>query len=947
MPRWRYADSTVLKLKRLFQIIDEDGSGEIDKDECEFFLKETCQIEEKDQLEKLWERLQEKDKNGDKKLDQDEFVDGFIASLGWGQAGLFAQDALGVLAGSASEHSPQEVVIVKTGKLLGRTLEDVCPEHDQPNTLVAAVRACSVLLQAAGVNGNDKNYWRLARDSLVAVMLILNRLSSTAELDANGTHSSCCENYSPGQTPEQSSRERIIKQLIASERDELLGSTSASVIQNLNVLIPIVSNMLHHLHTVIHDGRRATDFPDVQVDIRRACQTKKVIERSSTEARSSPEASYDVVPCLRSTNQLDPGVLVITDSEILFAPSAGFEARQKTVSVQTHATAIHASGPFGISVTLDSDGVKGGTVLELTVFSNRDRCLQRLKSFRAGAILREKVWSLCLECFAALAFQVPDSQLVGQCVEKYQMVQVLCDRLASLQRDAVEGVGTDGHTNENSEDLPSDHIHQSQLGRSDSDSHLGCRLLDVLMVLYNIGAQHRWLIDTLVSNNCIPIVTRFKFDDIQLAQIHRRDGRHTSAHALWCKVVQFVATATRIICRHDTARHNRRCLQQVLDFIMTHQLRLGFQWSATECIRTMKDRSGADHLIWQPSLDSAHSPVSSIPACGMAKLAGLRWADTPGQLVEPLPARDLSLMWLQEVEAVSTLISVLGPLSSTWRMLDAENERLFHSILKRLMGTAMTCLAILQTDALPKERAELGRQSTAKKWSESPEIDKTPAAPSQKSSEKPPAAPKTADESKGLFSLKPKPRSHSKRSYSKRSQSSGSSKKIAAAAIADVDTSDDVGGGAVRWIHIFHRKHRTDGVHDASFVAKIHKHLSAILHRCMIFLRSSGPGPIGTLTIGAGAVMHPLSDRPLFDISMTSSGGQPPELQFLSKLLRRLPERRLQLLLREHPSASIPCGNCSASDGTTECKEYGRIDWLNRSLAIHPATMHADSLYRS
>ena len=248
--------------------------------------------------------------------------------------------------------------MIKTGKLLGRTIDDAFAGHDQPNTLVHALRACTVLLQAAGVNGSNRNNWQLASDSLVATMLVLKRLSSATALDKDGTHSARCAAESPDEpSSEKTARETIISNLVASELDELLGSNFATVVQNASILVPHVCKMLHHLHTSIHDRRRAIDYPDVQAEIKRAFETQRVVEKSCSDSSPS-QKSFDVVPCMRATSQLDPGVLVVTDFQIFFTPSVGFEAQQQTVSVQTHATAIRASGAFGISILLDCDGVQ-------------------------------------------------------------------------------------------------------------------------------------------------------------------------------------------------------------------------------------------------------------------------------------------------------------------------------------------------------------------------------------------------------------------------------------------------------------------------------------------------------------------------------------------------------------------------------------------------------------
>ena len=183
----------------------------------------------------------------------------------------------------------------------------------------------------------------------------------------------------------------------------------------------------------------------------------------------------------------------------------------------------------------------------------------------------------------------------------------------------------------------------------------------------------------------------------------------------------------------------------------------------------------------------------------------------------------------------------------------------------------------------------------------------------------------------------------------------------------------------MRWIQIFHRRNKTDREHGV-FVNTIHDRLSVkdprypmspanlfrcfrflpthrrlsgffqgLLHKCISFLRSAGPAPIAAAT--AGAIARPLSDRPLFALPGNpfppANGLECPDLKFLQVLLPRLAERRLQLLLKEHPSATLLCSKCDSSDKNNGCAECGRIEWSNRSLTVHPATQNARSLYRS
>lgn len=58
----------------------------------------------------------------------------------------------------------------------------------------------------------------------------------------------------------------------------LLGSNFTTVVQKLSMLVPYICEMLHHLHTSIHDGRRAIDFPDVQADMRKRPATAPCAE---------------------------------------------------------------------------------------------------------------------------------------------------------------------------------------------------------------------------------------------------------------------------------------------------------------------------------------------------------------------------------------------------------------------------------------------------------------------------------------------------------------------------------------------------------------------------------------------------------------------------------------------------------------------------------------------
>lgn len=219
MPRWRFVDSTKLKLERLFDSIDVDGDGNLDAEEMKKFARDRfgddvqAQKETGQTMDSWAERIM-KNKSEITKAD---FITNSIDEIGDKKASMWAQQTLEQR--DTSKSATDEVVLIKSGRLLGRSMDDTSGHSAHANTLVHAVQACTHLLSAAGVNGVDRNNWQLAADALVATMLILKRLSKATELDRDGTHSSSCTTESRHKNSEKDAREAIVKKLVESEWD--------------------------------------------------------------------------------------------------------------------------------------------------------------------------------------------------------------------------------------------------------------------------------------------------------------------------------------------------------------------------------------------------------------------------------------------------------------------------------------------------------------------------------------------------------------------------------------------------------------------------------------------------------------------------------------------------------------------------------------------------------
>ena len=206
----------------------------------------------------------------------------------------------------------------------------------------------------------------------------------------------------------------------------------------------------------------------------------------------------------------------------------------------------------------------------------------------------------------------------------------------------------------------------------DADDQLACKILDALMVLSNLGAQHSCLIDTIVSHGCIPILGRYRFVDAQLARVYHGDGRRILAHTLWCKIVQFVSAVMRNLSCQYNDRGSRQCLEQVLEFISVHKLRLGIQWTPN---RKRPNDQGfqARSPILYGNLDSNLCQVRTVASlrADWQNSQAQHWQEPSAKLVEALPSRSLSLLWLEEVEEVLRLAW------NTWAVkLDVAHVRL-------------------------------------------------------------------------------------------------------------------------------------------------------------------------------------------------------------------------------------------------------------------------------
>jgi hypothetical protein len=133
-----------------------------------------------------------------------------------------------------------------------------------------------------------------------------------------------------------------------------------------------------------------------------------------------------------------------------------------------------------------------------------------------------------------------------------------------------------------------------------------------------------------------------------------------------------------------------RVVRQVLSFVALHRTRMGLHYHRAEQVRSVA-AAGSSALL--PSTVWVGDGGARHPAVGLAKLGGgLR--DAPTHIVlEQLKGRALTLGWLEEVEAVTRIFTMLGGSATIFRR---EHEAVFADMMQRLMDCATVACALMQ-----------------------------------------------------------------------------------------------------------------------------------------------------------------------------------------------------------------------------------------------------------
>jgi Ca2+-binding EF-hand superfamily protein len=720
LPAWRFSDSAKLRMSRLFDAIDSDGSGELDVDEWKSFLTE--QRVDPAKHEQNWNTLMaEVDKDGDGKVSKNEFTEGWLRLFGWKAA---ARDVEGVFRATAIPDRSDELVMIKSAKLIQLSLggmhvggsdtdED---EAEKQSTLAQTLTMCKSLFEASGVTPGGVQHWALARAALVNLLTISNELAKMGERDQDGTHSHLCgrgTGHDGDVADESDARAALIERLLVKEWGERLGSDPYEASMLISGTLPSICESLKHLHHIAEDlAQSPLNDQGLRQQMEQAFRSSRNISYESASshpmsaAEQRPPRKFTIYPCVRGgMAQAERGVFLLGDGQAAFVPESG----SASTVVLMHNVTVKSSGARGLTLSLDRRGVAAGVVLEIGELLHHHETLRAAVEVRDEAVARHEVWELSLTTLAALVRQASDKPAVVASLVRFDLVRLLCARLAVLQRPEVVVHGDT--SNEEAPDawgaLPSAQLGAATTRRSEADTRLALQIMDALIAIADVSTGEHRVVQLMVASEAVPVLSEFVFDDEELAAAYEPDGRRASAHILWCRILRFVATLLRIFLTELPYRGNDTLVSQLMAFIGSHQSRLGLQWSGTEVVRSIAatDVSALPKSVWISGAGAAAG--RTCPALGLAKLGGTRSLTTASALLS-LRSRGLTEAWLEEVEAISRLLTVVGNAAPVWK---SRHPEILSALAQRLMDTVRVCTLVLQTDPVrdvAKSSARLG-----------------------------------------------------------------------------------------------------------------------------------------------------------------------------------------------------------------------------------------------
>ena len=926
LPAWRFSDSAKLRMSRLFDAIDSDGSGELDMAEWKSFLTEQ-RVTDPTALEENWKTLvAEVDEDGDGKLTKAEFTEGWLRLFGWRAAARSVDE---VFRSTAIPDRSEQVVMLKSATLtqlrlgpMPRIGEDAAGDEgdDSQSTLAQTLRMCTMLFEAAGVAAGGAQHWPLARAALLNLLTVANDLAALQGRDRDGSHAALCgrgEGRDGEVGTEDDARVALLERLLVGEWGERLGADPYEASQLLGASLPSICGALKQLHHIAEDlAHSPLEEQALRQQMEIAFRTGRNLTHSiasshpMSDVNRHTERPFQIYPCARSgMKQVERGVLILGDGQAAFVPESG----SATTRVLMHNIILKASGARGITVTLVRLGVTAGTVLELSELLFRDDTLRAAETVREEAVARHEVWEVALATFASVVRQASDKPRVVSDLVRFDLVRLLCARLGVLQRPEVVVHGDRSQEESSSAwgAVPSAQLGTATLRRSEADTRLALQIMDALMAIADISTGEQQVVHLMVAAAAIPVLSEFVFDDEELSTAYGHDGQRATAHVLWCRILRFVSTLLRISLAEGG---NETVVQQLLGFLSAHQTRLGLQWTGTEVVRALPTTGPLPRTVWAGSAGEAVG--RTCPAAGLAKLGGTRTLSTANALAA-LRERRLSLAWLEEVEAVSRLLTVVGNCAAVWR---SSYQDFFVALVHRLVDTVRIATIVLQADPVK----HVARSSSGHPREESGTLGRSLARQGSSLGRQGSASSSASSRgSRGRGSSRAQ--SRGQRPSRHRSRQSRQSSKAAESPREEADKAAQEAGmeGATSFgvyatdLFVQHRKGEDERVgsvgsegsasEQRELGMRVHEGLLTVIRSAMHCLRALSPPPLPSGPQGGGALA-------LFALpSAAQSAAVLPPLRELQQLVERFSERRFSSLLREQ-SPPLSCYHQGADE---------------------------------